>query len=105
MTMVKKNKLTVILLSIAISGALLISANNSYAVNLKETYQQALKQDKTYQAAKFTYDSAKTGIPIARAGFLPSLALSASTKATKRNTNNKIVFKTHKKPHSLLQKA
>lgn len=81
--MVKKNKLTFSLLSIAISSTLLISAKNSYAVNLKETYQQALKQDKTYQAEKFTYDSAKTGIPIARAGFLPSLTLAATTTSNK----------------------
>lgn len=57
----------------------MVSPVFSQAADLQAIYQQALKNNGAYQAAKSTYQAASYGVPISRANLLPSLVLTANT--------------------------
>lgn len=90
--MAKLKKCTVAVISLIGLSASFIQSNSAFSIDLKQVYNQALVQDKTYQQAKFTYESAKTAAPIALAGLLPSVKLAANTTANKNSTINNNKF-------------
>ncbi len=62
-------------------GALALALNASaHATDLLQIYQEAQKNDATYQAAAATYSAAKYGMPIALAALLPQVQLTANTQ-------------------------
>ena len=86
-----KNYAATVLSLISLSTPLIIS-ESANAVDIKETYSQALSHDKTYLQAKYTYESAKTAAPIALAGLLPNVSLTANSTANKSSTTNNNKF-------------
>ena len=94
--MIKPKKCTVAIISLISLTTPFILSNSTNALDLKQVYNHALSQDKTYQQAKYTYESAKTAAPIALAGLLPSVTLTANTTANKNNNkNNNKFYNTH----------
>ncbi|MCD8499715.1 MAG: hypothetical protein LRY43_01000 [Gammaproteobacteria bacterium] len=69
-------------------------SSSVFATDLLEAYNDALKSDPTYLAAKSTYEAALQDVPITRSVLLPQLFL--------QNTNNGSVFMS-KAHHSVLQ--
>lgn len=66
-------KITISLLSLAV-----FTVSNSYGANLVEVYQDGLKSDPTYLAAKTTYMSALEDMPIAFGALLPQIGVEST---------------------------
>ena len=64
------------LLSFMLSGLLFQSAS---AEDLNTIYQQAAKNNATYQAARYTYEAAKENVPIAFGALLPAVSVASPT--------------------------
>ena len=74
-------------LNLSIPSTILMYSSNVYSIDLLNIYHQAIQNDKTLENAKYTYESAKTEIPMARSVFFPSLSLNASTASIKDKTS------------------
>ena len=81
-------------LIIIVTSAIL--SNNLYATDLKQVYQDALKNNKTYQQAKYTYKSTYTSYPTAVAALLPTATITGNTTKTKKDHTNNNKFYTTK---------
>lgn len=68
-----------------LSCCFLLHANHSWALNLAEAYQAALKNDPAFQSAVKDYEAGLENGPIGLAAVLPKLAANY-TKATNRTT-------------------
>ena len=64
---------------------ILVTPSLFASTDLLAAYQQAAKNNGTYQAAVATYKAAGYDIPIARAALLPSAVISADTSANKQS--------------------
>lgn len=71
-------------LALAISAALGL-ATQAQAADLWDTYQLALKNDPTFQQAEANYEAQIEAKPIARAGYLPLLNLTANRNRSQQN--------------------
>lgn len=60
--------------SVGLLSALILISISSYADDLMQIYQQALRSDPIFAQAKSTWESEKMDLPIARAGYLPQLS-------------------------------
>lgn len=61
---------------VALAAALLCAG--AHAMTFQEALDAARANDATYRAAGYEYDAAKIGVPIARAGLLPAVSLTAA---------------------------
>lgn len=73
-------------ITILFSALLTLCLPASHAENLMQVYDQALKNDPTYQNAIATWQSAKVNLPIARSYLLPTI----TTEADYGRTNSKL---------------
>lgn len=62
----------------ALGAALLLSGANAGAIDLKQAYQAALKNDATYRQAQFERDAGQENAIMGRAGLLPSISASVA---------------------------
>ena len=70
------NTLRTLLLALTAAG--FMAATPVYSADLWDVYQLALKNDPTFATAQANYAAALEDKPIARAGYLPNLNLSAN---------------------------
>lgn len=66
---------------LGLSAALLL-AGQTQAMGFAEAYDAARRHDPQFRAAAFELESARQGVPIARAALLPAVGLSMSTSET-----------------------
>lgn len=77
----RKNIKKKLLFSILLTG--LLFSSNSFAINLLQAYEQALKNDPTFKAAEAQYLANKELVPIARSAVLPNLSGTGSLQRQK----------------------
>ena len=78
--------------TLAAFTAAAIAAAPVHAADLWDVYQLALQNDPTFQQAQATYEAAQENAPIARAGYLPNLGLSANRTLQRSNGSQPFGF-------------
>jgi outer membrane protein len=68
--------------------ATLLAGTPLYAADLIDIYREALSQDPVYSSARYAFEAGKEVLPQARAGYLPSLGLSAGVYRNRREVEN-----------------
>lgn len=65
---------------------LILSISRAHGMDLLQAYQQAWKNDATFQASKHAFDAALQSIPQARSGLLPQVSLGGKEGLTHAST-------------------
>ena len=79
---------------IAIFAGLFLTSTSlpSYATTLTTAYSQALRSDPTFQKARADWETAKADLPITRAAYLTSIAVTGNAKRQySRSTSNSVL--------------